>query len=102
MGRILSAIEQNVGYVADVNSLSSLQSRLDLAKNEIKNADTNAVATVTNQYIRDLVTGMVKDYNDPRFQPCNYRIYSKLSREECILAILYAFFAKTSSHGFLS
>ena len=68
MGKILSIIEQNVGYVADVNSLSSLQSRLQLVKDEIKNSDSNAVATVTNQYIRDLVAGMAKDYNDPRFQ----------------------------------
>ena len=68
MGKVLSIIEQNTGYVADANSLSSLQSRLNLAKDEIKNADSNAVATVTNQYIKDLVNGMVKDYNDPRFQ----------------------------------
>ena len=68
MGKILSTIEQNVGYVADVNSLSSLQSRLDTVKDEIKNADTNALATDTNKYIRDIVDGIIKDYNDPRFQ----------------------------------
>lgn len=68
MGKILSIIEQNVGYVADTNSLASLPSRFDVAKDEVKNSDSNAVATITNKYIRDLIAGIIKDYNDPRFK----------------------------------
>lgn len=68
MGKILSIIENNTNYVADVNSLSSLPSRLDLAKDEIKNADKNAISTVTNDYIKALVDGLIRDYNDPRFK----------------------------------
>ena len=68
MGRILSVVEQITGYVADTNSISSLSTRFQHAKDEVNNADPNSVATISNKYIQDLIAGLEKDINDPRFQ----------------------------------
>ena len=68
LGRVLDTIEKATGYVADAKDISNLKHRYDVAKDEVANANRNGVAVVTNQYIKDLIRGLEKDLNDPRFK----------------------------------
>lgn len=66
--RILSTIEKTTGYVADSKSIANLGNRFQIAKDEALSADKNGVATISSKYIQDLIAGLEKDFNDPRFQ----------------------------------
>lgn len=68
MGRILSTIEQVTGYVADSNDIAALPDRFQIAKDEVLNADKDALDSDMNKYIEELIAGIEKDFNDPRFQ----------------------------------
>lgn len=68
MGRILSVIEQAAGYVADSKDIAALPNRLQTVKSEILNYDKSTLDSDMNDYIEDLISGIEKDFNDPRFQ----------------------------------
>lgn len=66
--RILSTVEQTTGYVADAKNISELGTRFNNAKDEVLGSNKTDLDSVTNQYIEDLIAGIEKDFNDPRFQ----------------------------------
>lgn len=66
--RILSVVEQTTDYIPDANSIAELPNRFARAKEEVENAKNINLDVVTNQYIQDLISGIEKDFNDPRFQ----------------------------------
>jgi len=66
--RILSTFEQTTGYVADSKDISELVQRFNIAKDEVLNSNKSDLDAITSQYLEDLISGIERDFNDPRFQ----------------------------------
>ena len=77
--KIETVLEQKCDYVFSSNVIDDVLQRIQTAKDEYLGADKDSIDTITNKYIEDLVNGIEKDFNDPRFKEIMNSIHTLAS-----------------------
>ena len=66
--KILSALEQTGGYVYDINNLSSLESQVEQAIDNVVTSDLSSKLQIDRgAYIDDILKALEQNFNDPNF-----------------------------------